>query len=72
MQSLRIITSILPILVIIISCSSLTAQESDHPLPFISVEGNSFIDENGDTFNFRGVSSSDPDRLEKAGQWNKR
>ena len=51
--------------------NSVNAQQKEYPLPFISVEGNQFVDENGDTFSFRGVSSSDPDRLEKVGHWNK-
>lgn len=47
------------------------AQNSEHSLPFISVDGNRFVDEDGNTFIFRGYSSSDPDRLEKEGHWNK-
>ncbi len=48
------------------------SQGGGHPLPFIRVEGNRFVNEGGDTVVFRGVSFSDPDRLEKAGQWNLR
>ncbi len=39
-------------------------------LSFLRVEGNSFVDENNNEVILRGVSFSDPDRLEKAGQWN--
>ncbi|SMO39686.1 Cellulase (glycosyl hydrolase family 5) [Gracilimonas mengyeensis] len=50
--------------------STLTAQKSDeHPLPFISVDGNRFVDENGYEFRFRGVSSSDPGKLKEQGKW---
>ena len=38
----------------------------------IRVEGNSFVDENGKTFVFRGVSIADPDKLSKENQWNRR
>ena len=47
------------------------AQEAGHPLPFIRVEDNHFVDEAGDVVVLRGVSFSDPDRLEKAGHWNR-
>ncbi len=46
-------------------------QGGGQPLPFIRVEGNRFVDEAGKPVVFRGVSFSDPDRLEKAGQWNR-
>ncbi len=41
------------------------------PLPFIKVEGNHFVDENGETVIFRGLSISDPDKIEKDGHWGK-
>lgn len=60
-------------LVLLFSFSSaIIAQEKSNKLPFIKVEGKNFIDEEGNVFVFRGVSFPDPDRLEKAGQWNKR
>ncbi|WP_197062539.1 glycoside hydrolase family 5 protein [Muricauda sp. MAR_2010_75] len=37
----------------------------------ISVDGNNFVTEDGKTIVFRGMSSSDPDKLEKDGLWNK-
>lgn len=46
-------------------------QNDDQPLPFIRVEGNHFVDEDGDVFVFRGVSFSDPDKLEREGHWNR-
>ena len=47
------------------------AQNGKHALPFIKVEGNHFVDEDGKKVVFRGVSFSDPDKLEKDGHWNK-
>jgi len=38
----------------------------------IKVKGNSFVDQKGDTIVFRGLSSSDPDKLENDGMWNER
>ncbi len=38
----------------------------------IRVEGNTFVDETGKTFVFRGVSIADPDKLSKENQWNQR
>jgi endoglucanase len=54
-----------------ISPAPSTGQVSGHPLPLIRVDGNRFVDEAGNPFFFRGVSSSDPDRLERLGQWNR-
>jgi endoglucanase len=48
------------------------ARQAEFSIPFISVQGNKFVDENGNEMIFRGVSFSDPDRLEKEGHWNKR
>lgn len=39
-------------------------------LPRIKVEGNKFVDEDGETIVFQGLNSSDPDKLEKQGHWN--
>jgi endoglucanase len=41
-------------------------------LPKIKVEGKNFVNENGEIIRFKGVSFSDPDKLEKDGQWNRR
>lgn len=49
--------------------NSVTAQKEETP-SFISVQGKDFVDENGNVMIFRGVSTSDPDKLEKEGQWN--
>jgi len=40
-------------------------------LPLISVKGNRFVDPQGNTVLFRGVSIGDPDKLEQGGHWNK-
>jgi len=41
-------------------------------LPFIHVEGNKFMDKQGNQILFKGVNISDPDKLEKNGYWNKK
>jgi endoglucanase len=40
-------------------------------LPLISVKGNKFVDPQGNTVLFRGLSISDPDKIENQGHWNK-
>jgi len=40
-------------------------------LPLISVKGNKFVDPQGATVLFRGLSISDPDKLEMQGHWNR-
>jgi len=40
-------------------------------LPLIQVKGNKFVNSLGDTILFRGLSISDPDKIEKQGHWNK-
>ncbi|WP_395342979.1 glycoside hydrolase family 5 protein [Ningiella sp. W23] len=39
--------------------------------PIIRVDGNRFVDEQGNTFLFKGMNIAAPDRLLKIGQWNK-
>jgi len=40
-------------------------------LPKIKVMGTRFVNEKGDTMQFRGVSVADPDKIEFQGHWNK-
>jgi len=40
-------------------------------LPLISVKGNKFVDPQGNTVLFRGLSISDPDKLASQGHWSK-
>jgi hypothetical protein len=40
-------------------------------LPLISVKGNKFVDPDGKAVLFRGLSISDPDKLQMQGHWNK-
>ena len=40
-------------------------------MPLISVKGNRFVDPDGKPVLFRGLSISDPDKLEMQGHWNK-
>jgi endoglucanase len=39
-------------------------------LSWIKVEGNRFVNEQGETIIFQGLNSSDPDKLERSGHWN--
>lgn len=50
--------------------SILFAQRQE--VQWIKVDGNSFVDELGMVKTFQGLNSSDPDKLEKEGQWNQR
>ncbi len=47
------------------------ASDLTMTLDTISVEGNRFVDEDGNRMIFRGVSISDPDKLVKNGRWAK-
>jgi hypothetical protein len=47
------------------------ASKIETTLQFIHVEGNRFVDEDGNTRVFQGVNISDPDKLEKNGKWSK-
>ncbi len=47
------------------------ASSITNPPPFIHVEGNRFVDEDGNTRIFHGVNISDPDKLAKDGYWNR-
>ena len=40
-------------------------------LPLIKVDGNKFVNSEGTTILFRGLSISDPDKIEQQGHWNK-
>ncbi|MBN2350701.1 MAG: cellulase family glycosylhydrolase [Bacteroidales bacterium] len=41
-------------------------------LPLIKVEGNKFVNTKGETILFRGMSISDPDKVERQGQWSRK
>lgn len=51
--------------------SGKSATETDAPLSRLRVDGNRFVDGAGERVVLRGVSFSDPDRLERAGHWNR-
>lgn len=40
-------------------------------LPLVIVKGNKFVNPKGDTILFRGLSISDPDKIERQGHWTK-
>jgi endoglucanase len=47
------------------------ASNIETNLQFLSVEGNRFVNEDGETVVLFGVNISDPDKLEKNGKWSK-
>lgn len=51
--------------------SNASTQDISGDMANIRVDGNRFVNEDGEVVVFRGVSFSDPDRLERAGQWNR-
>ncbi len=63
--------SILTLITLVLIATSALAQTQEYNLPFLKVDGNKFVDEEGNQVMLRGVSTSDPDKLEKQGQWNK-
>jgi hypothetical protein len=50
---------------------TITAHAQTVNLDRISVKGNRFVTPNGKPIVFRGLNSSDPDKLAKSGHWNK-
>ena len=48
------------------------AEDPAKPARSIRVQGNQFVDADGETVVFRGLCFPDPDKLEKASQWNAR
>lgn len=64
-------STLLPLLFSLLPFSLLLPLSAVAQLSAISVDGNRFVDEDGATVVFRGVSFSDPDRLEKVGRWNR-
>ena len=59
-------------IILFLTLFSLQISLGQEHLQRISVQGNSFVNQKGDTLVFRGMSSSDPDKLELDGQWNTR
>ena len=45
--------------------SSIYSQD----LPWIKVDGNQFVNENGEIILFKALNTSDPDKLDKDGHW---
>lgn len=65
-RRLHLYTFLLPALLIALGAHA----QSGNPMPRIGVQGNRFVSVTGDTLVFRGMSSSDPDKLEQEGHWN--
>jgi len=49
-----------------------TQPAGPKPLPAVKVLGNRFVTEDGRIITFRGLDTSDPDKLLRDGQWNRR
>jgi len=49
-----------------------SCAQNEGALSRIMVEGNQFVDEDGQKMVFHGLNTSDPDKLATDGQWNKR
>ena len=52
-------------------CTALFSTAAFAQSSAVSVKGNHFVTADGQTIVFRGLDSSDPDKLERNGQWNK-
>jgi len=52
-------------------CAALLSARAVAQLSQISVKGNHFVTADGKPIVFRGLDTSDPDKLERNGQWNK-
>ena len=56
-----------PLLILLLSLVSMLSAQG---LSRISVQGNQFVDQEGNKVVLRGLNTSDPDKLEKDGHWN--
>ena len=52
-------------------CAAFLSTQALAQLSRVSVQGNHFVTADGQTIVFRGLDTSDPDKLERNGQWNK-
>ena len=50
---------------------NLTHAQSSNPLSLVTVKGNKFVTADGKVIVFKGLDTSDPDKLTKDGHWNK-
>ena len=57
-------------MLLLISCiQEKQVGENTHPLEWVSIKGNSFVNESGETMIFQGVNIRDPHNLEEEGHW---
>lgn len=64
-------TSIVFLFAIVVVFVAVTTQAQPTELSRISVKGNTFVKADGTPVVFRGLNTSDPDKLSKEGHWNK-
>ena len=73
MKKIIFVHFLLVFFLVLTSCNSKNTEKKDVleivKLPKISVQGNSFVNSEGDAIVFRGLDTSDPDKLEKEGHW---
>ena len=62
---------VLPLVLICLLAGKSYFAQSAAALPLISVQGNNFITSNDKTIVFRGLDTSDPDKLQRDKHWNK-
>ena len=56
-------------LITLLILAAFSAPVYSQDLPWIKVEGNHFVTENGEKIIFKALNASDPDKLEKDGHW---
>ncbi len=61
---------LLPIVFLLVGAAGVAHAQPAQGLPRLRVEGNRIVSATGDTVVLRGVSFSDPDKLEREGHWN--
>jgi len=52
-------------------CSTLLCEAAFAQLSRVGVKGNQFVTADGKAIVFRGLDTSDPEKLQRNGQWNK-
>ena len=59
------------VVVCLLACVPVWVVQAAQPLSLIRVQGNAFVNAQGETVVFRGLNTSDPDKLAKNEHWNR-